>query len=188
MKSECSVIVIDNFYENPLEVREFALSQEFHRDQNHYPGNRSKSFANEQIRLKFDKYVSPFTGQITSFNTSRDYRNVNGAFQYTTSKDRSWIHRDSDTEWAAVIYLTPDAPLSSGTGFYIPKSQDTIRKPYDITAYDITKWDLVDRIGNVFNRLILFNSKRYHSSMDYFGNSPQDGRLFQVFFFSCEQP
>jgi hypothetical protein len=34
--------------------------------------------------------------------------------------------------------------------------------------------------------LILFDSKRYHSSMDYFGNSPKDGRLFQVFFFSCD--
>ena len=30
--------------------------------------------------------------------------------------DRSWIHTDSWNNWAAVLYLTPDAPESSGTG------------------------------------------------------------------------
>jgi hypothetical protein len=51
----------------------------------------------------------------------------------------------------------------------------------------MTKWELVDRVGNVFNRLILFNSKKYHMSMDYFGDNRENGRLFQTFFFTTER-
>ena len=56
----------------------------------------------------------------------------------------------------------------------------------DKYSQDMTKWKLVDRIGNIFNRLILFNSNRFHMSMDYFGDKKENGRLFQVFFFSTE--
>jgi hypothetical protein len=59
----------------------------------------------------------------------------------------------------------------------------------DIDKYsqDMTKWKKVDQVGNLFNRLILFNSNRFHMSMDYFGDSKENGRLFQVFFFSTER-
>jgi len=42
----------------------------------------------------------------------------NGAFQYTTSRDRTWIHNDGWNNWAGVLYLTPNAPVNSGTGIY----------------------------------------------------------------------
>ena len=51
----------------------------------------------------------------------------------------------------------------------------------------MTKWKIVDSVGNVFNRLILFNSNKFHMSQDYFGDSKENGRLFQVFFFSTER-
>jgi hypothetical protein len=57
----------------------------------------------------------------------------------------------------------------------------------DRFSQDLTKWELVDQVGNVFNRLVLFDANRYHMSMDYFGDSSSNGRLFQVFFFSTER-
>jgi hypothetical protein len=54
-------------------------------------------------------------------------------------------------------------------------------------SQDLTKWELADTVGNVFNRLVLFNSKRFHMSMDYFGDTKDNGRLFQVFFFTTER-
>jgi hypothetical protein len=60
------------------------------------------------------------------------------------------------------------------------------KKEADNWSQDLTKWKEMDRVGNVFNRLILFNSNRFHMSMDYFGDSKENGRLFQVFFFSTE--
>jgi hypothetical protein len=197
-KPSCGLIVIDNFYNNPYETREFILKQEFSVKGN-YPGQRTKSYANEHLKEIIQKYVQPFGGKITDFPIPNDNnlnRNVyNGSFQYTISRDVSWIHTDEHNNWAGIVYLTPNAPLTAGTAFYrfhdgsytkqdgeILKNSDEVNK----CSQDITKWQEVDRVGNVFNRLILFNSNRYHMSMDYFGDSKENGRLFQVFFFSTE--
>lgn len=53
-------------------------------------------------------------------------------------------------------------------------------------SQDLTKWELVDRIGNVFNRLVLYPGHYWHMSLDYFGSDLNSGRLFQTFFFNTE--
>ena len=55
-----------------------------------------------------------------------------------------------------------------------------------IEPRDYTKWDLVDQLGNKFNRLVMYRSDNYHVSLDYFGKDLETGRLFQVFFFTSE--
>ena len=55
------------------------------------------------------------------------------------------------------------------------------------TAKDITKWEQVDRFGNLFNRLVMYRADNFHISLDYFGKDINDGRLFQVFFFNTEK-
>lgn len=197
-KQQCGLIIIDNFYSNPEDVRNFVLKQDFFVEGN-YPGKRTKSFANESLREIIQKYIEPFGGKIIDFpiplNNSEN-KIYNGSFQYTTSRDRSWIHIDGYNNWAGVIFLTPDAPLSSGTGFFkfydgTSNENEMIinnsKTKIDSLCQDMTKWKLVDNAGNVFNRLVLFNSKRYHMSMDYFGDSKENGRLFQVLFFSTEK-
>jgi hypothetical protein len=57
----------------------------------------------------------------------------------------------------------------------------------DHEGYDYTKWELFDRIGNKYNRLIIYPGKLFHASLDYFGNNNQNGRLFQTFFFNTER-
>ena len=196
----CGLIVIDNFYNNPYETRNYILTQEFSVKGN-YPGRRTKSYANEHLKEIIQKYVEPFGGKITEFpipqkDGSDEAIIYNGSFQYTTSRDRSWIHIDGFNNWAGIVYLTPDAPLTSGTCFYrfydgsMCKDDMEILGNKDETdkwSQDLTKWKEVDKVGNVFNRLILFNSNRFHMSMDYFGDSKENGRLFQVFFFSTEK-
>jgi hypothetical protein len=192
------IIVVDNFYNNPMETRDFILRQEFSVKGN-YPGQRTVSYANEHLKEIIQRYVEPFAGKITDFpipTGASDEKIYNGAFQYTTSRDRSWVHMDGYNNWAGIIYMTPDAPLSSGTGFFrfhdgsMDETDATLlnnKTATDNFSQDMTKWDLVDKVGNVFNRLILFNSKKYHMSLDYFGDSKENGRLFQTFFFSTEK-
>jgi hypothetical protein len=196
----CGLIVIDNFYNNAHETRNFVLSQEFSVKGN-YPGRRTISYANEGLKSVIQKYIEPFGGKITEFpipkedgsNASTIY---NGSFQYTTSRDRSWVHIDGYNNWAGVVYLTPDAPLSAGTAFYnfydgckCKRDMEILENKSETDKYsqDLTKWEQVDKVGNVFNRLILFNSNRFHMSMDYFGDTLENSRLFQVFFFSTER-
>ena len=197
----CNLIVIDNFYENPYEVREFALKQIFNEGGKYHPGYRTQNFATIEHKYMFESILSPFIEKITTFYLTNDRTMSNGAFQYNTSYNKSWIHRDNyntsndggaNNIWSAIIYLTPDAPVSSGTGFF-QFMDGTMRyddlkitnSESDIIKYeqDITKWKLVNNVGNIFNRLILFPSSQYHMSMDYFGTDKYDSRLIQIFFF-----
>lgn len=188
-------IVIDNFYNNPLEVRNHILEQEF-KVRGNYPGQRTVSYASIELRNIIQKWIYPFGGKITMFPLEKNETNYNGSFQYTTSRDRSWFHVDSWNNWAGVLYMTPNAPLNSGTALY--RFKDGTRFDYEQkmrenkelienATTDFTKWEIVDKIGNVFNRLVLFNANHFHSSMNYFGHNKETGRLFQVFFFSTEK-
>ena len=193
---ENSVFIIDNFYNDPNETREFALNQEFDVPGN-YPGRRTKAFFNQSVYDVIQNVVFNAGGNITRW----DMDQYTGAFQYTTSRDRSWIHADQTTTWAAVCYLTPNAPLSSGTGLFrhIPTGMESAPKNMDGTydydlldkinldSQDMTKWELTDRLANKFNRLVIYKGDFFHMSLDYFGQDKFDGRLFQTFFFDTER-
>ena len=188
-------LTIDDFYADPMQVREFALKQEF-KVRGNYPGQRTESFLTDSIKQKLRDILYPFAGEIT--NWGGEYT---GSFQYTTAADRSWIHADSTTDWAAVCYLTPEAPVTAGTGIFRHKETGWMnfdykrqndpeymkQAPPGDECQDYTKWEMVDRVGNVFNRLIMYRADNYHVSLDYFGKDLNDGRLFQVFFFNTER-
>lgn len=187
-------IIVENFYEDVDEVRKFVLSKEFGSKGN-YPGQRTRCFATEEMKNFFQKCVYPYGGKIIQFDMDGDDpNNVNGSFQYTTAYDRSWMHTDGYTNWAGVLYLTPNAPLSAGTGLFKYESgerwvSDNLENKIDFgtISQDSTKWEQIDNFGNVYNRLIIFNSRHYHMSLDYFGSDVETGRLFQVFFFRTER-
>lgn len=193
----CSAIIIDNFYDNPNEVREFALAQDFNVDGN-YPGHRTQSFLTPSVQEWIAHHLRGVHGEPTWPKEEDTYC---GAFQYTTATDRTWIHCDGWNDWAGVCYLTPDAPVTGGTGIFrhkstgliaCPRNEDGTRneellgKIYE-DAQDYTKWELVDTIGNVYNRLVLYPGDLFHASLDYFGKDINTGRLFQTFFFNTEQ-
>ncbi|MBP01739.1 MAG: hypothetical protein CMM25_02860 [Rhodospirillaceae bacterium] len=193
-----SYLVIDNFLSNPMDTRNYVLEQEFSVSGN-FPGRRTRPFSSSGIRDLIQKVIEPLTGKIIRFpmDNEEGKKNYNGAFQYTTSRDRTWIHCDTGNNWAGVLYLTPDAPLSSGTGIFRHKDTGIKREveakikgvndEINERSQDYTAWEQVDVIGNVFNRLVLFDSSQYHASLDYFGTTPQNGRLFQTFFFTTER-
>jgi hypothetical protein len=184
-------ITISDFYSNVDEVRKFILTQDFNLSGN-YPNLRTKSFLDDNLKKSIQDIIKPIAGNITWWGDEST-----GAFQFTTANDRSWIHVDN-TDWAGVCYLTPDAPLSAGTGLFRNKESkkrmwNGKNKLYEEPLsehksdyYDMTKWELVDRIGNLYNRLILYRGDLFHTSLDYFGRDLESGRLFQTFFFNTE--
>lgn len=185
-----NLLIVDNFYSNPDQVREHALQQSYDVTGN-YPGRRTRSFINDSIKEGLAKLLEPHAGKVLNWHDDE----YSGAYQYTISSDRSWIHHDDTTSWAGVLYLTPNAPLTAGTAIYQHKETGFIRRPdydRDLSDYidrdsmDITKWNMVDRVSNIFNRLVIYRGDLYHMSQDYFGKTLQDGRLFQTFFITTE--
>jgi len=193
-----SYIVYDGFYENPYDIREMALKEEFSVVRN-LPGKRTKSFLDDKIKNKISEIIRPFAGEVTDWLDGTD----TGQFISTTSSDQCWFHTDQYTNWAGVLFLTPNPPINTGTGLFRHKSSGLYRAPKDEFGrsvgfdhqlvkhlendyMDKTKWEMIDMIGNVFNRLVLYRGDIFHNSLEYFGDSPENGRLFQTFFF-CTQ-
>lgn len=192
-----NVVVVDNFYANPDEVRAFALQLQYHEDKRYYRGNRSMSLH------RFPGIKERFEDLLKLRITDWDEQPVNGVFQYCIGGDQRVFHSDMQ-KYAAVVYLTPDAPLSAGT--QLLRSKETkLRAVNPRTAAEIgmttqqaeiltyrnklldpTAWDVVDVIGNVYNRMVLWNAQLIHVAGDYFGTDVSNGRLFHIFFFNAE--
>jgi hypothetical protein len=198
-------LVIDNFLPYPTVVRNWALSNEFYDSQQfserigtqtHWPGIRT----DHVIDLDVD-YANSILGQISSIarrNFLDRELSIRSYFQLCRESDGdSWIHQDNDVDIAAILYLSPNAPISSGTTLY--KCNDytnwsnlDIRKMKQINRLE--QKDLydelftpVDIIGNLYNRLVMYRGDIFHKSNDYFGNTKHDSRLTQVFFLKYER-
>lgn len=193
---QLDLLILDNFYNDPMKIREFALSQAFDVPGN-YPGKRTVPFFTQDVKDLIEQFIYFQAGKITAFEEFKETT----AFQYTTASDRSWIHADQTTMWAGVCYLTPDAPPSGGTGIFkhratgysrVPRLDDgsyntEILNEINKDSQDMTKWELMDRVANKFNRLVLYRGDLFHVSLDYFGRGMHDGRLFQTFFFNTQR-
>jgi hypothetical protein len=185
-----TIIVFDDFFTTPDRIRSAALQQEYVRESSYFKTARTKiphpsPWCKEEfeglLRLKipnFAKYQS------------------NGVFNLAIGGDQVVYHSD-EQQWAGCIYLTPNAPPESGTCLYRSK-ENKLRKPNgpkDVpimygdkgtNLLDPTKWELVDHIGNIYNRLVLWQGQLVHAGVNYFGHNLQTGRLSQLFFFDAE--
>lgn len=174
-----NVIIVDDFYNNADEVRDFALQQDFNILGN-YPGKRTKSFLWPSVKETIERIIN-----IKVTNWMED--SYSGAFQYVLEKENTWIHTDHHNMWAAVVYLTPDAPHDCGTGLFVHKPTKSIVKNYEGDPYlNPNEFELHDRIGNKYNRIVLYRSDIFHAALGYFGDNITNCRLFQVFFFDTE--
>lgn len=180
------MFIVDHFYEDPDSVRDFALNHvEYHEDLRYYKGYRSKiNYHPPGIKEAFEDIIGC---KIQVF----DEHAMNGCFQITRSCDPQVYHFD-DQRWAAMIYLTPDAPFQSGTRFHASKingsrhadeHSNIIDAAFDGDFYDSTKFHTVDSAGNVYNRCVIIDARHIHSAGSYFGNTMQTGRLTHLFFF-----
>ena len=167
-----NLIVVDNFLDNPDKVRESALNVKF-VTQGTFPGFRSL-----KADLDYRKMIKQKLEQIMGFNIFFPYRSDSFCFQLCLENDTSWIHVD-EYDWAAVLFLTPNAPVSSGTAIY----DLTAEKLSNFTDNDFS---LNIFLGNVYNRIIIYRGNiLYHKSfVPGFGTTDITGRLTQVFFFN----
>ena len=178
------IFVVDDFYENPMEVRNFALQQYYFDDEGYLGMRTRKQFFFEGVKERFEEIIGQ---KITSWQD----QGMNGRFQTCTSGTPLTYHCD-DQKWAAMVYLTPNAPPSSGTSFFRHRetgirhnSDKDIMKCFNQKTFlDGTPYDLVDKIGNVFNRMVIFDGGLIHAASEYFGWDIPSSRLFHMYFFN----
>ena len=129
----------------------------------------------------------------------------NGVFQYCPADTPIVYHADVQS-YAAVVYLTPNAPYEAGTSLFASKKIKGYRRPaqeqdgltkeeansindliFGGNLLDKTAWELVDVIGNVYNRLAIWDSHLLHAASCYFGTELKNSRLFHMYFFDIEK-
>ena len=182
--------VVDNFYDDPYAVREFALQQEYLQGGlgKGFIGKRScEQFLFPGLRETFQK--------ITGIPITRwEEHGMNGRFQSTIAGEPNVYHSDEQT-WAGAIYLTPDAPYNAGTSLIAHKPTrirhsshpEAYKMWSDPNTYDIhldpSPWERIDVAANVFNRLVIWNAHCPHAAGEYFGETLDTSRLIHLFFF-----
>lgn len=173
-----NTIIIDDFLDNPDIVRNSVLQIDISK-KGMYPGFRS-----DRADYDYEQYVQQKIETILNKKII-SWEQDSLQFQLCLDNDKTWLHCD-ETNWAGILYLTPNAPIDAGTGIFRHKPTQVYTGPNtDIDAKDETQWELITTIGNVYNRLVLYNGKMFHRSLiSGFGNSKETGRLTQVFFFN----
>lgn len=198
---QSKLIVVDDFYADPDAVRHSALSSRFRSaGRLNYPGWQSdKSLHSEALREVFAALVG------TPIDVDAD-RYTWGGFRLITEETGRHVkvHADTGVDWAGMVYLTPDAPMRAGTGFFRHREHGLSGPPSDAearamgfadaTAFerdvarrdmaDLSRWELESSVGPVYNRLVLFRGcELYHAPLAGIGDDPQTARLTHNFFF-----
>jgi hypothetical protein len=179
--------VVDNFYRDPDAIRAFALKQEYEPSGpgKPYIGSRThKQFLFPGLKEEFEYIMGR---KIEAWES----HGMNGRFQFNIEGEPLVYHADTQ-RWAAMLYLTPGAPHETGTMTHALKGTDIRHRSHPEFGrcfrpgsrnLDKTPFEDVDVIGNVYNRLFIFNAGYLHSACAYFGWTQENSRLWQMFFF-----
>lgn len=178
--------VVENFYANPESIRQHALNVPY------VEGGLGRGFIG---RRSEKQYLWPglkerFEIIMGTAITAWESHGMNGRFQMCYAGQPVVYHCDAQ-KWAGMIYLTPNAPFHTGTNLIAHR--ETKARTYndpnfdkvfpDEAFLDGTPFEPVDCIGNVFNRLVIFDASSLHCAGGYFGSRPDNTRLWQMFFF-----
>ena len=130
-------------------IREWALSLEYFDSkqqtekfklENTWPGKRTDAI--NDLDINYANIVLPQICNIAKscFGASHNLE-VRSCFQLTTKEDGdSWVHIDNDVKIAAVLYLTPNAPVDCGTTLY---SKEEPHVPIDVIGN--VKWTILKK-------------------------------------------
>ena len=200
-----SLIVVDDFYTDPLAIRRKALGDDYPpvTGQRTFPGrNSARPFLPPQL----DRIVSTVVGEAV-VNCTRP-RSFHGCFRITLAGEESryLVHVDpSFLYWVGVAYLSLPEDCRGGTSFYRHKALASDRTPLsqdelaphgvaDVAALlqrdgrDPACWERVMTVPMRFNRLILYRPWLWHSAEPGFGDRPDNARLIQTLSFERGPP
>lgn len=195
--------VIDCFYPNPETIRQRALEMPYTEPES-LIGWRTQAYQPKDIRRlienRFRISIQYWEDDLTATEA------CNGVFFSAFSNGRRaetvGVHFDDPPDWMMlVVYLTPDALYDAGTSLWQHRKSGLIAKPTGKDAERLgaslkelkatlwadsqkpSRWTEIDRIGNVYNRAVMFPGGLLHSATKHFGSNRYNGRLYQSFHF-----
>ncbi len=182
------VLVLDDFLIAPMAERQKALTATyapFVSQGVEYPGIAACD-DDEDGQLIRKLIPGGWTGEQTCF-----YRR-----SLKDDKQETFIHNDAAmAKYTAIIYLNERHQCKGGTAFWKHKAtqideqpdsnDESLFKMLRDDGLDEKKWEWQRTIPMLFNRLVLFDSKLFHSRYpkENFGDKTSNARLLKVYFF-----
>lgn len=200
------LLVVDDFYDDPHAVRKRALEMTYTEPES-VVGWRTKAYQPRGIKERIER---KFRVRIPAWEEDTDRIELcNGVFFTSYAKgdraERVGIHYDDPLRWVMfLIYLTPNAPFDAGTSLWQHRATGLLKPPTPSDAKRLgmsveqlaeilerdskirSRWIEIDRVGNVFNRAVMFPGGFLHSASRHFGAGLEDGRIYQSFHFPVE--
>jgi len=198
-------LTLDNFFKDPIAIREKALAKPFTNKTGHFPGARSvNEFRFPELR-EFCRNASPLL-------TSRgELKILSPCFQFLGKGQRkSYIHADPRSGYAGIVFLGEKTGTYPGTSFFRhnqtgldcfkSENKEWIRQTFpnkaafksaenllDRDRFNTKKWTRVTTLDAAFNRLILFPAELLHQNASAWGTNPRNGRLTYNFWLGTKR-
>ena len=191
----------DKGFGPPYVRRNAALRLNYPEAKGPYPGRNSV----ERIDLEgLNNEVSRLVGEpLVPMIHNQAHGKCRMAFASDVGTAR--VHTDG-SHWSGILYLSKPEDCRGGTEFFRHIPTNTERAPYsdkesaekfgapsakqwvadllERDTADESKWELTLRIPMRFNRLVLLRPWLWHTAGESFGDSPENGRLVYLMFFS----
>ena len=202
-------LIIDNFFDDPDEIRNIGLSLDKDKINNAYPGIRSKP-----LHLAKPDFFNWSTNKILSavFNHQPEDMPLNfdayQAFQFikpNSKEGHGWIHNDNNFEFTAIAYLSKHK--NCGTSLYkrkegifpfqkdshiknnnIKKEYYGSNKKYDdryLKARDEQNqgFERTVKVESIYNRLLIFDGFQFHGVENFYDAAIKEDRMTLITFF-----
>jgi hypothetical protein len=196
----------NNFFQNAKRISDFANSLEFSYTHKSFPGTRTENLAtsnNPECKDFANFFVAKLLNEVYTniLEATIDVRFHKYPAYEDNELNTGWVHIDDTDLLAGVLYLNNNFEnFNAGTSFFTPNHEitppDKIREHFNLdhTAADIDKYkeslarhnnqfNETIKIGNLYNRLITYDSNLFHKPNDYYINNT-DSRLILVFVIS----
>jgi hypothetical protein len=201
------ITILDNFFDNPDKIRDYALSLEYEKDHlGKWPGKRSKPLHeinppvfNEICRRVLSMYFDlEQPSSYIRWEASLYFQKIDNSYL------SGWIHTDPSVI-TAIVYLNKNPNINSGTSIYKLKDHILFPKTTEFTQYKLdayrgiidindakvkekqlennSQFEEVVKVHNEYNRILSYYGGLQHSAQDYFGNEDEEPRLTLIMFF-----
>ena len=206
-------LIIDNFFENPDEIRNLGVRLEKAEDSNAYPGKRTQPLSEmhtDFFHWSTNKILAAiYNHQPDDMNITFNAYQTFQAIKPNPKEGKGWVHGDTDYEFTAIVYMSKHK--NCGTSIYkrkdgtFPFSREShmpnnkIRKEYygGGKKYDARYFKARDEnnenfektieVESLYNRLLILDSFQYHGVENFYDPAMKEDRLTLITFFSNVQ-
>ena len=194
-----SIIIVDDFLDDPQELRAAALKLTYPEQDGAFPGRNSL----QRINVSgLTEAVSRIVGEPLAL-LSPPQSHAKCRITLAADVGRAKVHVDR-SHWSGVLYLSRDEDCRGGTQFFRHRRTGTDHLPLndqqmaamgctslrqvhqeiiEKDSNDDTKWELSMLVPMRFNRLLVLRPWLWHTAGPAFGDSIENGRLVYLMFF-----